>query len=73
MLQSMVTKHWPMTKVKSMFMATLKEHAAARTSRGWISLHTPSTNVSVQYSSGKRIGLVWYTKYNACCETLLKM
>lgn len=34
MVHSMVTKHCPMTKVKSMFMATLKEQAAALTSRG---------------------------------------
>ena len=34
MVQSMVTKHCPMTKVNSMFMATLKEQAAALVSSG---------------------------------------
>ena len=33
-VHSMVTKHCPMTKVNSMFMATLKEQAAALVSRG---------------------------------------
>ena len=38
MVHSMVVKHWPMMKVKSMLEATLMPAPAARVSRGWISL-----------------------------------
>ena len=38
MVHSMVVKHWPMMKVKSMLEATLIPAPAARVSRGWISL-----------------------------------
>ena len=41
MVHSMVVKHWPITKVKSMLEATLMPAPAARVSRGWISLQQP--------------------------------
>ncbi len=40
MEQSMVRKHWPMTKVNSMFMEVARDMPAVRISAGWISAGT---------------------------------
>ena len=54
MVHSMVVKHWPMMKVKSMFEATLMPAPAARVSRGWISLQQPRHLKPCQTHAGGR-------------------